>query len=105
MGRYDAAAAAFERGLALAPEDPALLRASAEALARLRRFPEALARYQRAVAVDPADASGHAGLGYLLYFNGRHREAIAEWRTALQLDPRFPGLRDRIDRAAAAEGN
>jgi tetratricopeptide (TPR) repeat protein len=42
---------------------------------------------RRAIADDPGDARANAMLGHWLYFHHRHEEAMAHWRTAVQLDP------------------
>ncbi len=75
-----------------------LLTQLAGQLARQRRFAEAAAAYEALLALDPANAAAHAGLGYMLVFTGRPDEAAAHWREALRLQPDFPGLRERLER-------
>lgn len=45
---------------------------------------------EEAVRLNPADGRAHYYLGNLLYDRRRHREAIAAWERAAQLDSDFP---------------
>jgi TolB-like protein/cytochrome c-type biogenesis protein CcmH/NrfG len=47
----------------------------------------ALAAARQAVALDPDDAAGHMILGYIRLYGGDWREAVAEFDTALRIDP------------------
>jgi tetratricopeptide (TPR) repeat protein len=53
-------------------------------------FPSRLEELQileRAIAANPADARAHHYLGNWLYDRRRHREAIAHWERAVELEP------------------
>jgi len=60
-------------------------------LLSLDRNPEALPHLQNAARIRPRDAVSHLNLGVALEVNGRTREAIAEFDTALQLAPKPEG--------------
>ena len=47
----------------------------------------ALIAARKAVALDPDDASGHMILGYIRLYAGDWREAVAEFDTALRINP------------------
>jgi len=89
-----------------------LLYARADVLTRLGRTKDAEKTYREAAAADPAyvfpsrieemlllerairlypdDARARYYLGNFLYDRKRHREAIAQWERAAELDPEFP---------------
>ena len=47
----------------------------------------ALTAARKAVALDPDDATGHMILGYIRLYGGDWREAVAEFDTALRINP------------------
>lgn len=98
LGRSAEAAVALERALNAAPADAAVLAWAAEFHARRREFAEAAALYRRLIEVAPNDGGAHAGLGYMLYLSGDRDGGIASWKRALEIDPDFPGLRERLRR-------
>ena len=57
---------------------------------------ESLPVLERAVAVNPDDATAHFLLGSLWLSGGRSDRALAEWDTALRLDPRRPILHRNV---------
>jgi tetratricopeptide (TPR) repeat protein len=52
--------------------------------------------YELVLAVAPDDADAHVALGQLLILTGNRAAGLAEWRRALELNPDFPGLRERL---------
>ena len=54
--------------------------------------------FQVLVDALPDDAEAHVGLGFVLIQTGHRPEGTAEWRRALALDPRYPGLSEQIQR-------
>src|SRR6185312_2334115 len=76
--------------------NPALLSRAADFEARQSGFGAALRLYRRVIALAPGDAGAHAALGYLLVHAGDRAGGAAEWRRALELQPDFPGLRERL---------
>jgi TolB-like protein/DNA-binding winged helix-turn-helix (wHTH) protein/Flp pilus assembly protein TadD len=78
---------AFERALALAPGDAALLRLSSDFLISMGQFDEGISAARRAVALDPLNRKSHLVLGWGLYFARRYREAVQVFADAITLDP------------------
>ena len=58
----------------------------------------AIARFRTAIAADPRSPRAHANLGLALASRGRRAEAIEELRTALQLSPDDPEIRNQLRR-------
>jgi Flp pilus assembly protein TadD len=50
--------------------------------------PEATEALQRLLAIEPENAAAHYMLGQTLLHQGKTARAIAEWKTAVKLDPR-----------------
>jgi Tfp pilus assembly protein PilF len=87
LGRLDAASAAFERAVRLAPTD-AVLRNNLGSLRRSQgRVPEALVEFDRALALDPDLATAHCNRGIAFATLGWPAEAEPGLRRALTLDP------------------
>lgn len=86
-GRVADAVAAFERAVALTPQDVRARVKLAQTLSRLERHPEAVEQFRRVVEQAPEDADAHAMLGTELRWTGQTGEARAELERALSLDP------------------
>jgi tetratricopeptide (TPR) repeat protein len=56
-----------------------------------RQYEEAIAETERAIALDPNDADSHFRMGYVLMLAGRSAEAIDSFKTAMRLNPHYPG--------------
>jgi tetratricopeptide (TPR) repeat protein len=110
--QYADAAAAWERAVAVRPRDPLALEnlsvtqllagrrtAAAETANRARE-----AKLRQALADRPEEPELHNELGELLLDAGRSTEALAEFGTALQANPRFARAQCNRGRALAAEG-
>jgi Tfp pilus assembly protein PilF len=52
------------------------------------RLDEAIRHYRQSIAIRPS-AEAHTFLGWALSYQGHHEEAIAECRTAIDVDPAF----------------
>ncbi|HMR29648.1 MAG TPA: c-type cytochrome biogenesis protein CcmI [Geminicoccaceae bacterium] len=95
LGEREAALSAWDRALALAPEDPALLKGKAGVLLGpevAEGAPEvgdaAAALYEKAAAIRPDDAEALWFLGLRDWQQGRPAEARQRWdRMLAQLDP------------------
>lgn len=75
------------------PAQAAALAANAAQAAPAYVFPsrlEEMLALQAAIAANPGDPRAPYYLGNFLYDRGRHTEAIAQWETAVALDPDFP---------------
>jgi predicted TPR repeat methyltransferase len=88
-GQHAAAAAAYQRAIALNPD-------CAEAHYRLglawrdqHRYSDAMASYQRALALEPDYIEAHNNLGAVLQLQGKLNEARARYQRAVELNPDF----------------
>jgi tetratricopeptide (TPR) repeat protein len=81
------------------PLSPTYLFNHANALAAVGRLEEAEAVFRRCIAVAPTLAGAHTGLGVVLAETHHLAEAIAEFRTAVQLQPSDPAALDNLKRA------
>ncbi len=84
--RHPQALAAFERALAIVPEDVALIMEYAEAkfvAAHYKIDGDVAAIIDRALALDPKNSSAHSLLGIDAYNRQDYRSAINHWQIAL----------------------
>jgi tetratricopeptide (TPR) repeat protein len=88
IGDVDAAIAASSRGLALAPEDTALLNIRAAALARSGRYDEAIADASTGLLRDPRNALLLKTRAYADLRSGHYREALADADALSALTPK-----------------
>ncbi|MFO1413372.1 MAG: tetratricopeptide repeat protein [Burkholderiales bacterium] len=88
--RFDLAAAAYARAVALGDATAGTLNDGGIAFAQAGRLADALAWLERAVATDPAHAMAHANRGLVLQALGRHADALAAFDRALALQPDYP---------------
>jgi TolB-like protein/Flp pilus assembly protein TadD len=84
---YPAAAAEYERALALAPGNPHVLLLGARFLSEIGRAEAAVSSAQRAVALDPLNAGAYRILGLILIYTHHYREAITAYNRALSINP------------------
>ena len=71
----------------------------ANALSAARQFDQAEAAFRRCIALAPTLAGARTGLGIVLAETGRLPDAIAEFRTAVQLQPNDPAALDDLRKA------
>jgi TolB-like protein/Flp pilus assembly protein TadD len=77
----------FERALALAPGNAAVLSEGGRFAVYMGRFDAGVAASQRAVTLDPLNPRRHAVLGQSLHLAHRYHEAVAAFREVISLDP------------------
>jgi TolB-like protein/class 3 adenylate cyclase/Flp pilus assembly protein TadD len=77
--------------IAMENPTPLALRTSARYRVLRRQYEEAIAETERALALDPNDVDSHFRMGYVLLFAGRSAEAIDSFKTAMRLNPHYPG--------------
>ena len=75
------------------------------ALYRARRFDEATDALQKTLAFDPEALDGHIILGFVYVQQAKGREAIAEFRTAVELSERSPSILALLGYGYASAGN
>jgi TolB-like protein/DNA-binding winged helix-turn-helix (wHTH) protein/Tfp pilus assembly protein PilF len=79
--------ASTQRGLALEPENPEIVRVAGFSALILGHFDEALPLNRRAVELDPLNAESWESLGEAQFFAGQLAEATANHKRALELKP------------------
>ena len=101
LGRWEEAAAAWERAIQLHPTAEVALNL-ANALRRIGRSDEAIARYQQAIELKPDVPAAHNNLGNLLREQGQPEEAVELYRQALSLRTEQPALHNNLGNALRA---
>ncbi len=99
-----AAIAAFEKALALSPEDVRGNTHLANALVRKGRLEEAIRHYQTALKTNPRYLEARTNLGAALAQKGKLEEAIPEYRKALEVDARYPDAHAALGVALFRQG-
>ena len=103
-GDWEAAAAAFRRGIELAPENPALRHRLGTALFMLGDAREGRTQFEAALRVAPDYAQAHYSLGLLLEGEGRFEEALHRFSTAVRHEPSYVEARVRLARLLRRTG-
>jgi tetratricopeptide (TPR) repeat protein len=88
-GKYDEAIATLRKGVALAPDEPALRHKLATAQALKGDLNGALATMRETVRRSPAFAKGHYSLALLYLQAGDYRQASASFEDALRIEPSY----------------
>lgn len=86
LGRLNEALAAFDRALAITPDDFDLLYQSAGLLQELDRIPEAVERFNHAIALRPYDPAARFGRGSAYLITSQNALARADLERVLELD-------------------
>jgi len=86
----------FRRALALLGGDATTRLWYGETLMKLGRFPEAIRELSVARRLNPLSAVIVNELGWAFYSAGRHEEAIATFRSALEITPSFAHANDGL---------
>ena len=77
--------------IAMENPTPLALRTSAKFRLYRRQYEEAIAETERAIALDPNDADSYWSMGFVLTYAGRSAEAVDFFKTAMRLNPYYPG--------------
>lgn len=106
QARFESAADAFGRALAVAPENVEALRGRAMALVAQHRYGEAMDDLKRVTSLAPRDAQGYVDLGDVALMLGLEQFAHEQWRRAAALakpgDPVAEAARRRLAAFAPA---
>jgi tetratricopeptide (TPR) repeat protein len=108
LGRWEEAVAVYRESARLRPADgDAQLRAGSVLLDGLNKPEEALVYLAEAVRLKPSDARAHGLLALALAGAARFAEAVAEFETAVRLQPSYfderPAARAAYDAARAGK--
>jgi TolB-like protein/DNA-binding winged helix-turn-helix (wHTH) protein/Tfp pilus assembly protein PilF len=89
-----------------------LARSSADAhlwygvfLAQMGRFDDAIAEVKRAETLDPLSVSVNINAGWVFYLARRNDQALAQWRKALEIEPKLDVIHTAIWLAYAQQGD
>jgi tetratricopeptide (TPR) repeat protein len=92
-GQWDAAAEAFRKGIALAPDEPSLRHKLGTALAMKGDAQGAAEQFEEVARRWPKFAKAQYSLGVILAASGRQREAIDHLSAAVKADPTYSEAR------------
>jgi tetratricopeptide (TPR) repeat protein len=104
--RFDGALEFYERAFKARPKDFKLLVALGDTNFELRRYEEAERWYQSALKQNPNDATVRNDLGLSFYLRSPRDldEAIAAYRDALKIDPRYEKSLQNLTQALIEKG-
>jgi Flp pilus assembly protein TadD len=103
-GRYDEAAAHFEKALQIRPDDYVSLLNMGATRYYQGRLAEAVEYYQSAIRSQPDAPKGHNLLGLALAMQNRKEAALDEMRRASELAPKDAEIRNNLGLALAGLG-
>ena len=101
---WEAAAAAFRRGIELAPANPSLRHRLGTALFMMGDEREGRAQFEDALRVSPEYPQAHYSLGLILEGRGRFEEALHRFSTAVRHEPSYVEARLRLARLLRRTG-
>jgi tetratricopeptide (TPR) repeat protein len=88
-GKYEEAAAAYQKAVELRPENAGYYNNLGNILAKLGKIPEAQAAYQKSATIDPPNAANAwRNLGIVLFQSGNYKDAVDPLKKSLDLDPK-----------------
>ncbi|HEY3838703.1 MAG TPA: tetratricopeptide repeat protein, partial [Bryobacteraceae bacterium] len=95
---------AFEKALALSPEDVRGNTHLANVLVRTGELEKAIRHYQAALKTNPRYLEARTNLGAALAQEGKLDQAIPEYRKALEVDPKYPDAHADLGLALFRQG-
>ena len=105
QGRYEGAAQAYCRALAIQADYAEARNGLAVVRALQGRIDDAIHEFVLALASQPKAAYLHGNLGYAQFLAGRDEEAISSMERALALDPDDAAVREHLLQALRRVGN
>ena len=97
-GDWEAAAAAFRRGVELAPANPSLRHRLGTALYMMGNEREGRTHFEEVLRVAPEYPQAHYSLGLILEGSGRFEEALHRFSAAVRYEPGYVEARLRLAR-------
>lgn len=104
-GRLPEAAEAYERAVAMDPNNAGAWNDRGNVLLDLGRLDEAEQSYQSAMGLQPSDPKAYMNLGSLLLAQGRNEEALTQCQRAVQLAPKLALAHNTLGGALKATGD
>jgi predicted O-linked N-acetylglucosamine transferase (SPINDLY family) len=104
MSRFDDAASALRKTVALRPNYAAAWNNLGNALAESKRHAEAIDAYRKAIEIEPGLAEAHNNLGVALQQLGQLDEAIESYQQSLRLRPGNAGAHYHLSNALKEKG-
>ena len=95
-GDFKTAAEHFRKGVALAPDNPAIRHKLGTALSLMGDMQGAVEQFEETVRRSPGFAQSYYSLGVLLAVSGRPQEAIDRFATAVKYEPNYVEARLRL---------
>jgi tetratricopeptide (TPR) repeat protein len=95
-GDFKTAAEHFRKGVALAPDNPAIRHKLGTALSLMGDMQGAVEQFQETVRRSPGFAQAHYSLGVLMAVSGRRQEALESFSTAVKYEPGYVEARLRL---------
>jgi tetratricopeptide (TPR) repeat protein len=90
LNRYEEALTAYDKAIALDPNESYAYSSKGGALCEIGRYQEALAVNDKAISINPHNNYAYTGRGDALYDMVRHEEALAAYDKAISIDPSDP---------------
>ncbi len=88
-GRYDEAAAAYQKAVALKPDSAGYYNNLGNVLAKQGKIQEAGEAYQKSASLDPPNAAAAwRNFGIVLFNAGRAQDAVEPLKKSLEIDPK-----------------
>ncbi len=103
LGKSEEASADYQKALELDPKCASAHFNLAVTFVQAGKFGEAESHYRQALAGRPT-AETHNGLGYVLAQQGQADEAVAEFRKAIDLNPKFTPAYNNLAEALVKQG-
>jgi tetratricopeptide (TPR) repeat protein len=102
--RLEEAAAYWTAAAALRPRDETTYLLAAETLLRLKDYTRVEYAFRKALALNPTNAYGLAGLAVALVEQGRYGDAVAAFEEAIRIEPERPVYHLALATAQLARG-
>ena len=90
LNDYEKGLAAFQKSLALEPDNLNLQYNCGYSFLQLKRYEEAIATFEKTIAVEPNSGYAFANLGLAKFLNGKTDAGIADIMHSLELDDKNP---------------
>jgi tetratricopeptide (TPR) repeat protein len=104
-GQADSALEAYQKAIAIAPQEPVSYKALGFTLMGMRRFEEAIPVWQNLIKTVPGDSDGPANLATCLSRLKRYEEAVSVLESAVKNNPDRPSLQLQLGSAYLERGS